>query len=141
MKRLWMILLLGATLFPLNACAASTLGQVKLYSNVTTEVAFRAWNQKGLGEVLGQNTVSVITAQDRTKGDIVILRWSEDGSHFNAEVYRADPKASGSDEWNLVSADQQKTLTDQNGKYFLILELVPGREGGQKTERFTLPEE
>ncbi len=41
--------------------------------------------------------------------------------------------------WQLVSDSQEKTLTDQHGQYFMILELVPGKEGGQKTERFKLP--
>ncbi len=131
---------LGTCLFVIcfMACAVANEQYAQVFERISTEVSFRQWNQKGLGEVFERNDISVIKSPNNC-GDIVILRWSAKATEFKAEVYRADACTEPPSEWQLVSDSQEKTLTDQHGQYFMILELVPGKEGGQKTERFKLP--
>lgn len=127
-------------LFHTTACANSSLQKPQVFDNVRSEVSFRKWNEKGLGKVIGHNTISVVKAGKHV-GDIVILRWSEDHSKFRAEVYRPEDATEPVTVWNLVSDTEEKILTDQHGQFYLIVELVAGEDGGQKTERFKLTEE
>jgi len=119
-------------------CTGTNQNQSQVFDNIKTEVAFRHWNQKGLGKITEHNEITVVKSVNSC-GDIVLLRWTEDKSQFQAEIYRADSCTKDLSEWQLVSSSEEKTLTEQHGQYFLILELIPGENGGQKTERFALP--
>lgn len=139
MKKLYKILFIFIAFYHITACANSVDESVQIYHDIMTETSFRAWNEKGLGKIVNKDNISVITGSDRKKSDVVILRWSEDRSSFQTEVYRSTSSTEKTGEWDLVSSSQEKTLTDQRGKFFLILELISGTEGGQKTEMFSLP--
>lgn len=131
-------LLLAYFFGPLIIACHAEPHPLEVFDNVTSEIAFRGWNQQGLGEVVGADHLTVIRSKN-TCGDIVILRWSQDTSQFHAEPYTAQQCNERPTEWTHKTLDGEKVLTDQHGQYFLILELVPGATGGQKTERFTLP--
>ncbi|MFL0796626.1 MAG: hypothetical protein K6L73_03950 [Cellvibrionaceae bacterium] len=139
-KNFYRVLALFFAFFHLAACAETVVNKAKVYHDVTTEISFRGWGEKGLGGVVGKDKITVITPFSNLKGDIVILRWPNDSDYFYSEVYRADSDKDKPDAWSLVSGERNKTLTDQHGQYFLILEMLPGKDGGQKTERFVLSE-
>jgi len=111
-----------------------------VFHNVETEVRFQGWDKKGLGNVMSRERVSVILSPAGA-GDIVILRGGP-GRALRAEVYRADAASKAIlPQYQLVSEDVEKVLSEQQqGKYYIITELVSGQQGGRRTESFTLPE-
>lgn len=110
---------------------------LEIYNNVQSEISFRSWESKGLGDVAEKNTLSVLKAKNG-KGDIIVLRWSKDKTQFTTEVYRASSDEEEQSSWSLVNSDEKKTLAYQHGDMYMIHQLVAGKDGGQKSEIFHL---
>lgn len=131
------LFLAACLLLGISSCRAESIKLADNIYSIESEVAFRQWNQKGLGDIVKKNQLGVIVTKSRC-GDIVILRWNDEHTQFATEVYRAESCSNALSEWKLVFPKGDKTLTDQHGRYFLIVELIPGKDGGQRTERFSL---
>lgn len=126
-----------------SACSAkdtidSTNSNLEVHNNVKSEISLRPWETKGLGKVIGTETLTVIKTKGG-RGEVVVLRWSENQSEFKTEVYRGDVEADKHSSWSLVNGgNEQKTLSHQHGDLYMISQLIAGKNGGQKTQVFNL---
>lgn len=126
-----------------SACSAqgtidSSNANIEIYNNVKSEISLRPWETIGLGKVIGTESLTVIKTKDG-KGEVVVLRWSEDQSEFTTEIYRGDAEVDKHSSWSLVNGgNQQKTLSHQHGDLYMINQLIAGKDGGQKSQVFQL---
>lgn len=137
--RLWLSLfIMGLFSLPTGACASQGELNAKIFNNIQLTESFRAWNEKSFGGAAKKCRISVIRSPSPT-GEIVLLRWSDDKTDFTTEVYQLDKTDPTATVWRQKN-DTQITLVDQQDGSFLILQLIPGKNGGQRQERFILPE-
>lgn len=126
-----------------SACSAqesidSPNPNLEIYNNVKSEISLRPWETKGLGKVIGTETLTVIKTKDG-KGEVVVLRWLEDQSEFKTEIYRSDAESEAHSSWSLVNGgDEEKRLSHQHGDLYMINQLIAGKDGGQKSQVFKL---
>ncbi|HTF95495.1 MAG TPA: hypothetical protein VL995_05125 [Cellvibrio sp.] len=125
-----------------TACSAQNqikpeINDLEIYNNIQSEISFRSWDTKGLGNVTEKNALTVLKAKNG-KGDFIVLRWSKDKTQFTTEIYRAKPDEEEQSSWSLVNGDEKKTLSYQHGDMYMIHQLIAGKDGGQKSEIFHL---
>ena len=138
--RLFFFTILISITFACSSQNVITKSQSKLevYDTIESEIALRPWETQGLGKVIGKEILTVLKTKDNS-GDVVVLRWSDKGTTFSAEIYRSKPDDIEHSTWSLVSDDEEKTLAYQYGDLYMIHQLIPGKDGGQKTQLFKLP--
>lgn len=129
---------LGVVIFCVACKSLAAEKSPEIFENVQTEITMQAWQTKGWGKTIGSDTVTIVKSK-ALRGDVIILRWSEPEGHASVEVYRAVGEEDPVTSWELQSETRQKTLTHQHGEFYMIHELVPGENGGQRKEVFTLP--
>lgn len=123
-----------ALFVPLIACASQPGSPARMYHDIKTEISLKAWDTKGSGPVIANEVISFIYTDNRY-GDIVILRWSADKTHFKAEVYEPEQTETQPIMWTLKSDGASKTLTAQFDNDYIISERV---DAGIQVEYFKL---
>jgi hypothetical protein len=127
----------GVTPAPcLPAAADEDAAPFPVFHNIETKVTFQKWNTAELGPVIERDLISVIKPATGS-GDVVVLRHAGPGRLLRAEVYRATDGSTN--EWQLISQGVDRRLKDQYNDRYLILEMIPGENGGRRTESFVLP--
>jgi len=123
---------------PLMACAENKTQEFnpQLSIDVESKIYFRAWNSKGLGDVKSTQKIGVLYTEGLI-GSVGILRISPDGAGFVLEEYVPD-NALSPDVWTYSKGKVEKVLTKQPANLMMILEMVPGSQGGQRIEKFRL---
>jgi hypothetical protein len=112
--------------------------QLISYENISSEVSFKKWGEKGLGNVVDKHILTVVKAASE-KSNITVFRWNEKGNNFVSELYEFEDSDNYSSTWRMKN--NNNVLTLQHNSFYMIQFKIPGEQGGVMTEIFKLPEE
>jgi hypothetical protein len=113
--------------------------QLITYENISSEVSFKKWGEKGLGNVVDKRILTVVKAASE-KSNITVFRWNEKGNNFVSELYEFEDSDNYSTTWRMKN-NNNNVLTLQHNSFYMIQFKIPGEQGGVMTEIFKLPEE
>ncbi len=131
---MFIFLLLGLCEFSYS----EEMNSLETYNKITTEINFRQWNTKGLGKIIAKEIISVIKTKSGN-GNIVILKWNDSMDYYDVEVYKSEKNGKKPETWKIINSDQDKTLSDQHGHFYMIQHAVPGPDGGIISQTFKIP--
>jgi hypothetical protein len=131
-------LLLFMLMFGLISGCFAKEYQLITYKNISSEVSFKKWGEKGLGNVVDKHILTVVKA-DNEKSNITVFRWNEKGNNFVSELYEFEDSDNYSTTWRMEN--NNNVLTLQHNSFYMIQFKIPGEQGGVMTEIFKLPDE
>lgn len=127
------ILMLGL----MSGCFAKEF-QLITYENISSELSFKKWGEKGLGNAVDKHILTVVKANNE-KSNITVFRWNEKGNNFLSELYEYEDSDNYSTTWRMKN--NSNVLTWQHNSFYMIQFKIPGEQGGVMTELFKLPDE
>jgi hypothetical protein len=108
------------------------------YENISSEVSFKKWGEKGRGKIVDKHILTVVKA-DSEKSNITVFRWNKKGHNFVSELYEFEDSDKYSSTWRMKN--NNNVLTLQHNSFYMIQFKIPGEQGGVMTEVFKLPDE